>query len=198
MHRDPRPAGKSADGPEKSRSGGVSTRCHAKVPPKDRIFGRGRDSRHGSGSLTCGFPDPAARSIRPIDENPILWRDFCSGAGRPRHSRTDGLANRSQTWRMRAQTCQVPRNGGTRQVCARTRQDYAPFHEHSAFFERLRATCTRSAPCTRPTRDAFLCHTPMPHTTQNIPGRKQKRAGSATLCRPSMAGDNPRPMTTPS
>ena len=101
MHRDPRPAGKSADGPEKSRSGGVSARCHAKVPPKDRIFWRTRGSRHGGGALTCGSPEPAARPIRPIDENPILWRDFCSGAGRPRHIprriRTGEPVNRSQT-----------------------------------------------------------------------------------------------------
>ena len=53
-------------------------------------------------------------------------------------------------------------------------------------------------PDPRATRCAIrLRPTPRPHT-QNIPGRKQKRAGSATHCRPSMAGDNPRPMTTTS
>ena len=71
-------------GPKKP-FGGVGARCHAKVPPKGRIIGRTRGSRHGSGVLTCGSPEPAARPIRPLDENPILWRDFCSGAGRPRH-----------------------------------------------------------------------------------------------------------------
>lgn len=103
--------GKAPTGPKKSRSGGVSARCHAKVPPKDRIFGRGRDSRHGVGALTCGSPEPAARSIRPTDENPILWRDFCSGAGRSRRIpwrfRAGGPANRSQK-------CRVRPNGRTR------------------------------------------------------------------------------------
>ena len=101
MDRDPRPAGKSADGPEKSRSWGVSARCHAKVPPKDRIFGRTRGSHREANALTCGFPEPASGSIRPIDVNPILWRDFCSGAGRlqriPRRIRAGWQANRSQT-----------------------------------------------------------------------------------------------------
>ena len=61
-------------------------RCRAKVPPKDRIFGRTRSSRHEGGALTCGSPEPAARCIRPTDENPILWRDFCmaSRANAPR------------------------------------------------------------------------------------------------------------------
>lgn len=73
MHRDPPPGReKRRRDPKKAARRGVGARCHAKVPPKDRIFGRGRDSRHGVGALTCGSPEPAARPIRPIDENPIL------------------------------------------------------------------------------------------------------------------------------
>ena len=155
------------------------TQRRAKVPPKDRIFWRTRGSRHGGGVLTCGSPEPAARPIRPLDENPILWRDFCSEAGRPRHIprriRAGGQANRSQTWRVCAQTCRVPRNDDIRQVCARICQDNAPFHEHSAFFERLRAMRARDVPCTRPTRDA-LRHTPTPHAAP--PTHRTSRAAN--------------------
>ncbi len=83
--------------PKKPLGRDVSARCHAKVPPKDRIFGRTRSIHREADALTCGSTEPTARSIRPIDENPILWRDFCSGAGRLQRIRAGWQANRSQT-----------------------------------------------------------------------------------------------------
>ena len=154
MHRDPppaRPGNGSRTGPGKSRSGGVSARCHAKVPPKDRIFWRTRGSRHGGGVLTCGSPEPAARPIRPIDENPILWRDFAPGrADRGTSHGASGRASQSIVHKL--------------DECA-----------HPAFFERLRAMRVRDVPCTRPTRDA-LRHTPTPHAAP--PTHRTSRAAN--------------------
>ena len=85
MHRDPPPGReKRQRDPKKAARRGVGARCHAKVPPKDRIFGCTRSSRREDNALTCGFLESASGSIRPIDVNSILWRDFCSGVGRPR------------------------------------------------------------------------------------------------------------------
>ena len=202
MHRDPPPGReKRQRDPKKAARRSVGARCHAKVPPKDRIFGCTRSSRREDNTLTCGFLEPASGSIRPIDENPILWRDFCSGAGQSRcpAAHPDGRAGQSFTNLTNARTnlSSVPNWRHSASLCAALVKIMHPSASTPAFFECLRATCTRDAPCTRPTRNAFLRYTPTRRAPQSAPGRNQKRAGSATHCRPAMVDDNPRPTTTP-
>ena len=172
----PRPAGKSADGTRRKPLGGVSARCHAKVPPKDRIFGYTRSSRREDNAMTCGFLEPASGSIRPIDENPILWRDFCSGAGQSRcpAAHPGGRAGQSFT-----NLSSVPKWRHSASLCAALVKIMHPSASTPAFFECLRATCTRDAPCTRPTRDALLRHTPTPHTAPHRAPRAASRNGPA-------------------
>ena len=152
-----------------------------KSPAKGSDFGRTRSSRHGGSVLTCGSPEPTARSIRPIDENPILWRDFCSGAGQSRcpAAHPDGRAGQSFTNLTNARTnlSSVPNWRHSASLCAALVKIMHPSASTPAFFECLRATCTRDAPCTRPTRNAFLRYTPTRRAPQSAPGCKQKRAG---------------------
>ncbi len=169
--------------PKKAARRGVGARCHAKAPPKDRIFGCTRSSRHGGSVLTCGSPEPAARSIRPIDENPILWRDFCSGVGRPRcpAAHPGRMAGQSFTTLTNAHTnlLSVPKWRHSASLCAHSSRLCTLPRAPPAFFECLRATCTRDAPCTRPTRDALLRHTPTPHTAPHRAPRAASRNGPA-------------------
>ena len=161
-------------GPKKPL-GGVSARCHAKVPPKDRIFGRTRGIHREADALTCGSPGPAARFIRPIDENPILWRDFCSGVGRPRcpAAHPGRMAGQSFTNLTNARTnlSSVPNWRHSASLCAAFVKIMHPSASTPALFECLRATCTRDAPCTRPTRDALLRHAPTPHRAPRAANR---------------------------
>ena len=169
-------------GPKKPL-GGVSARCHTKAPPKDRIFGRTRSSRHGGSVLTCGSPEPTARSIRPIDEIPILWRDFCSGAGRPRRftrrfqAGGQPIVHKLDECAHKLAECPEMATFG-KFVRAFVKIMHPPVST-PAFFECLRATCTRDAPCTRPTRDALLRHTPTPHTAPHRAPRAASRNGPA-------------------
>ena len=187
--------------PKKAARRGVGARCHAKAPPKDRIFGCTRSIHREADALTCGFLESASGSIRPIDVNSILWRDFCSGVGRPRcpAAHPGRMAGQSFTTLTNARTnlSSVPNWRHSASLCAAFVKIMHPPVSTPAFFECLRATCTRDAPCTRLTRDAFLRYTPTRRAPQSAPGRNQKRAGSATHCRPAMVDDNPRPTTTP-
>ena len=172
-----------------------------KSPAKGSDFGRTRGIHQEADTLTCGSPEPATEPIRPIDVNSILWRDFCSGVGRPRcpAAHPGRMAGQSFTTLTNARTnlSSVPNWRHSASLCAAFVKIMHPSAITPAFFECLRATCTRDAPRTRPTRNAFLRYTPTRRAPQSAPSRNQKRAGSATHCRPAMVDDNPRPTTTP-
>ena len=169
--------------PKKAARRGVGARCHAKVPPKDRIFGRTRSSCREDNALTCGFLESASGSIRPIDVNSILWRDFLLRGGPtavPRGaSGQDGRPIVHNLDECAHKLAECPEMATFGKFVRAFVKFMHPSASTPAFFECLRATCTRDAPCTRPTRDALLRHTPTPHTAPHRAPRAANRSGPA-------------------
>ena len=178
--------------PKKAARRGVGARCHAKVPPKDRIFGCTCSSRREDNALTCGSPEPASGSIRPTDENPILCQDFCSGAGRPRcpAAHSGRMAGQSFTTLTNARTnlLSAPKWRHSASLCAHSSRlctlPRAPLPSLSA--SARRAPAMRPAPDPRATRFCAIRLHPTPRPTER-PGL-QTEAGRQRNALPARHG----------
>ena len=190
MHRDPPPGReKRRRDPKKAARRGVGARCHAKVPPKNRIFGCTRSSRREDNVLTCGFLESASGSIRPIDVNSILWRDFCSGAGQSRcpAAHPDGRAGQSFTNLTNARTnlSSVPNWRHSASLCAHSSRlctlPRAPLPSLNA--SARRAPAMHPAPDPRATRFCAIRLHPTERSGPQTEAGRQRNALPARHCR---------------